>query len=96
MPLVNGNPIPQIARMTLKVSRRGLAPPFIATDVLRAANTREATGSCRKMLAEIAVATTPGRDFDPIHGNDGRRLSFAGSIDDIKEAADRLTTWPRS
>src|SRR5258707_7656602 len=30
--------------MTLRVSRRGLVPPFIAMDVLRAANEREAAG----------------------------------------------------
>ena len=30
--------------MSLKASRRGLVPPFIAMDVLRAANQREATG----------------------------------------------------
>jgi hypothetical protein len=42
------------------------------------------------MLAEIGVATTPGRDFDPIHGDDWVRLSFAGSTEDIAEAARRL------
>jgi aspartate/methionine/tyrosine aminotransferase len=55
--------------------------------------TRDSEAFCRRMLAEISVATTPGRDFDPIHGDDWLRLSFAGSTDDIKEAADRLTAW---
>jgi aspartate/methionine/tyrosine aminotransferase len=45
------------------------------------------------MLAAIGVAATPGLDFDPIHGKDWLRLSFAGSTEDIREAADRLTTW---
>ena len=31
--------------MTLRTSRRGLVPPFIAMDVLRAANQREAGGA---------------------------------------------------
>src|SRR6516164_9085630 len=31
--------------MTLAVSRRGRVPPFIAMDVLRAANERQATGA---------------------------------------------------
>src|SRR5262245_26043573 len=31
--------------MSLRASRRGLVPPFIAMDVLRAANEREAGGS---------------------------------------------------
>src|SRR5206468_7322907 len=31
--------------MTLRASRRGIVPPFIAMDVLRAANEREAAGA---------------------------------------------------
>jgi aspartate/methionine/tyrosine aminotransferase len=45
------------------------------------------------MLDEIGVATTPGRDFDPIHGDDWLRMSFAGSVRDIAEAAGRLKEW---
>ena len=45
------------------------------------------------MLAEAGVATTPGLDFDPIHGGDWVRLSFAGSTGDIEEAASRLADW---
>ena len=45
------------------------------------------------MLDETGVATTPGRDFDPIHGDDWLRLSFAGSTADIAEAARRLKEW---
>ena len=52
--------------------------------------TRDSEGFCRRMLDEIGVATTPGRDFDPIHGDDWLRLSFAGSTEDIAEAARRL------
>jgi len=52
---------------------------------------------CRRMLAETGVATTPGRDFDPIHGDCWLRLSFAGSTEDIAEAARRLARWlPRA
>jgi len=47
----------------------------------------------RRLLAETAVAVTPGRDFDPIHGDDWVRLSFAGSSEDIEEAARRLAEW---
>jgi aspartate/methionine/tyrosine aminotransferase len=45
------------------------------------------------MLAETGVAATPGRDFDPYHGDDWVRFSFAGSSDDIAEAARRLADW---
>ena len=48
---------------------------------------------CRRMLAETGVATTPGRDFDPVHGDGWLRLSFAGSTEDIAEAAHRLAEW---
>jgi aspartate/methionine/tyrosine aminotransferase len=64
---------------------------YLYVDV--SALTHDSEAFCRRMLAEIGVATTPGRDFDPIHGDDWLRLSFAGSTDDIKEAADRLTAW---
>ena len=55
--------------------------------------TRDSEAFCRRMLAETGVATTPGKDFDPIHGNDWLRISFAGSADDIAEAARRLADW---
>ena len=55
--------------------------------------TRDSEAFCRKMLAEIGVAATPGLDFDPIHGKDWLRLSFAGSTEDIQEAAGRLAAW---
>jgi aspartate/methionine/tyrosine aminotransferase len=55
--------------------------------------TRDSGEFCRKMLAEIGVAATPGADFDPIHGDSWLRLSFAGSGDDIAEAARRLEGW---
>jgi len=48
---------------------------------------------CRRLLAETGVAVTPGRDFDPIHGDRWIRLSFAGSPPDIAEAAARLSDW---
>jgi aspartate/methionine/tyrosine aminotransferase len=45
------------------------------------------------MLDETGVATAPGRDFDPIHGDNWLRLSFAGSAEDIAEACGRLAAW---
>src|SRR5580658_1953205 len=58
MPLANGNLSPQIGPMTLRVSRRGLVPPFIAMDVLRAANAREAAGA-RVIHLEVGQPGTP-------------------------------------
>jgi aspartate/methionine/tyrosine aminotransferase len=59
--------------------------------------TRDSQAFCRRMLAETGVATTPGRDFDPLSGDNWLRLSFAGSEADIAEAASRLGEWlPRA
>jgi aspartate/methionine/tyrosine aminotransferase len=59
--------------------------------------TRNSREFCRRMLTETGVATTPGRDFDPIHGDSWVRLSFAGSTEEIAEAARRLAQWlPRA
>ena len=55
--------------------------------------TRDSVAFCRRMLGETGVAVTPGRDFDPIHGDAWVRLSFAGSAEDIAEAARRLSEW---
>jgi len=64
---------------------------YLYVDV--SALTRDSEEFCRRMLAETGVATTPGRDFDPIHGDSWMRLSFAGSTEDIAEAASRLAHW---
>jgi aspartate/methionine/tyrosine aminotransferase len=68
---------------------------YLYVDV--SAMTGDSQAFCRRMLAETGVATTPGGDFDPIHGDDWMRLSFAGSTEDIAEAARRLARWlPRA
>src|SRR5216684_5507897 len=68
---------------------------YLYVDV--SALTRDSQAFCRQMLAETGVATTPGPDFDPIHGDSWIRLSFAGSTADIAEAARRLALWlPRA
>jgi aspartate/methionine/tyrosine aminotransferase len=68
---------------------------YLYADV--SALTRDSVALCRRMLDEIGVAATPGRDFDPLHGDDWLRLSFAGPEADIAEAASRLAQWlPRA
>ncbi len=68
---------------------------YLYVDV--SALSRDSVEFCRRMLDEAGVAATPGRDFDPIHGDDWVRLSFAGSIRDIAEGARRLKEWlPRA
>jgi len=55
--------------------------------------TRDSSEFCRRMLAEAGVAATPGLDFDPLHGASWLRFSFAGSSEEIDEAARRLAAW---
>src|SRR5437763_912369 len=64
---------------------------YLYVDV--SALTRDSVEFCRRLLAETGVAVTPGRDFDPLHGDSWIRLSFAGSTEDITEACDRLADW---
>jgi aspartate/methionine/tyrosine aminotransferase len=64
---------------------------YLYADV--SALTRDSSAFCRQLLAETGIAVTPGRDFDPIHGDSWIRLSFAGSTEDIAEASRRLALW---
>ncbi|MBO6755522.1 MAG: aminotransferase class I/II-fold pyridoxal phosphate-dependent enzyme [Roseibium sp.] len=45
------------------------------------------------MLHEAGVAATPGADFDPVHGAEFLRFSFAGAYPDMEEAVRRLKAW---
>ena len=55
--------------------------------------TRDSVDFCRRLLVATGVAITPGLDFDPLKGGGCVRLSFAGSTEDIAEAAHRLADW---
>jgi aspartate/methionine/tyrosine aminotransferase len=57
------------------------------------AHTNDSMAFARQMLAEIHVAATPGRDFDPIDGARFMRFSYAGSHDEMETALDRIETW---
>jgi aspartate/methionine/tyrosine aminotransferase len=48
---------------------------------------------CRRALAETGVAFTPGIDFDPDRGRHTIRLSYAGPVAEMREAAARLGRW---
>ncbi len=55
--------------------------------------TNDSREYCRGMLEETGVAITPGVDFDTRRGAHHVRFSFAGSTDDMAEAANRLQAW---
>ena len=46
-----------------------------------------------RMLEEAGVATTPGVDFDPVHGHKFLRLCYAGAREDMHEAVKRIGAW---
>jgi aspartate/methionine/tyrosine aminotransferase len=54
---------------------------------------RDSEVFCRRLLIETGVAVTPGLDFDPVDGEGWVRFSFAGSTEDVAEAARRLADW---
>jgi aspartate/methionine/tyrosine aminotransferase len=47
----------------------------------------------RTMLEKAHVAATPGLDFDPIHGRQFIRFSYARSAQEIHEAVARIAQW---
>jgi aspartate/methionine/tyrosine aminotransferase len=47
----------------------------------------------KKMLDEAHVAATPGIDFDPVHGHQFIRFSYARSAEDMREAVTRIARW---
>ncbi len=64
---------------------------YIYADISRFSS--DSLDFARRMLHEAGVAATPGVDFDPAHGHEFLRFSFAGSHDDMKEALVRLSAF---
>lgn len=60
-------------------------------DVTRFSN--DSMEFARKMISEIHIAATPGRDFDPEEGHRTMRFSYAGSTQEMQEAVERLSHW---
>ncbi len=46
-----------------------------------------------EMLEKAHVAATPGIDFDPVHGHQFIRFSYARSADEMREAVTRIARW---
>src|ERR1700704_3706124 len=47
----------------------------------------------KRMLEQARVAATPGIDFDPVHGHQFIRFSYARSADEMREAVARIARW---
>lgn len=50
----------------------------------------DSTVFCKALLEQAGVCAVAGRDFDKAQGHRFMRLSYAGSMDDVREAATRL------
>ncbi|MBZ2198277.1 pyridoxal phosphate-dependent aminotransferase [Occultella gossypii] len=59
----------------------------------RLGNHADSTAWCRALLEEAGVAAVPGSDFDPIHGHEYVRLSFAAGPDAVAEAVRRIAAF---
>ena len=64
---------------------------YLYVDVSRF--TSDSIDFAQRMLEEAGVATTPGLDFDPLHGKEFLRFSYAGSADHMREAVERIGQW---
>ncbi|MHA7772511.1 pyridoxal phosphate-dependent aminotransferase [Roseibium sp. M-1] len=62
---------------------------YIYADISRFSS--DSLAFARRMLHEAGVAATPGVDFDPVHGHEFLRFSFAGAHEDMKAALERLS-----
>ena len=64
---------------------------YIYADVSHLTN--DSREFCRLMLREAGVATTPGVDFDPVHGRSYIRFCYSRSAADMREAVARIADW---
>jgi aspartate/methionine/tyrosine aminotransferase len=64
---------------------------YLYADVSRFTN--DSFDFTKRLLEEARVAATPGVDFDPFHGKQFVRFSYARSADDMREAVARIARW---
>jgi aspartate/methionine/tyrosine aminotransferase len=64
---------------------------YLYADVSRF--TDDSIDFAKRMLEQAGVAATPGLDFDPLHGKEFLRFSYAGSAADMREAVVRVGEW---
>ncbi|MGI5126961.1 pyridoxal phosphate-dependent aminotransferase [Pseudonocardia sp. CA-107938] len=74
-----------------------VAPPdgafYVYADVSHLTGSGTSMDFVYRILDDTGVAIAPGRDFDPVEGDQWVRFSVAGSAGDVHEAIDRLAKW---
>lgn len=81
----------RLPKMGLKLAAPMDGAFYAYCDVSRFTN--DSMEFARRMITDIHIAATPGKDFDPIDGHRTMRFSYAGSIDEMQEALRRLEQW---
>ncbi|HUB13590.1 MAG TPA: aminotransferase class I/II-fold pyridoxal phosphate-dependent enzyme [Acetobacteraceae bacterium] len=64
---------------------------YLFADIADRSN--DSVAFCRRMLAEVGIAATPGVDFDHARGSHFLRFSYCGPEADMRDAAERLKAW---
>src|SRR5579859_2930025 len=64
---------------------------YLYADVSRF--TSDSFDFAKRMLEQARVAATPGVDFDPFHGRNFIRFSYARSAEEMREAVTRIGGW---
>ena len=64
---------------------------YLYADISKFSN--DSLDFAKQLLEQAHVASTPGSDFDPIHGHSYIRFSYARSSDDMHEAVARISKW---
>ncbi|PWL17986.1 1-aminocyclopropane-1-carboxylate deaminase [Falsochrobactrum shanghaiense] len=80
-----------LPKMGLKLAAPMDGAFYAYCDVSRFTN--DSMEFARRMIAEINIAATPGRDFDPFDGHRTMRFSYAGKVEEMTEAIRRLEEW---
>ena len=74
---------------------KGIAPPdgafYLYADVRHV--TSDSLAFCKRAVQEIGLALAPGIDFDPEHGHEFIRFSYAVRPEEIDRAIDLLAGW---
>lgn len=78
-----------------KIGITGIAPPdgalYLYADVRHV--TSNSLAFCERAVQEIGVALAPGIDFDPEHGHEFIRFSYAVNPEEIDRAIELLAEW---
>ena len=67
---------------------------YIYVDI--SARGEDSADFCARLLAAQNIASTPGHDFDAVHGKDYVRFSYCAPLPDIEEAVRRLYEFAHS